>query len=65
MDPEVYLTIHRQDERELTRQLELRRAAQDCPGCVVRARRRLAEIAERVRSRVTGTARVTPACCPA
>ncbi|WP_282947899.1 hypothetical protein [Cellulomonas endometrii] len=65
MDPEVYLTIYRQDERELVRQLELRRAAQDFPGCVVRARRRLAAIAERVRSRVTGTARVAQACCPA
>lgn len=32
MDPEVYLTIHQQHERELARELELRRAAQDCPG---------------------------------
>jgi predicted secreted Zn-dependent protease len=65
MDPELHLTIHRQDERELTRQLELRRAAQDCPGCVVRARGRVAEIAARVRTRVTGEAHATPACCPA
>jgi hypothetical protein len=63
MDPEVYLTIHRQHERELVRQLELRRAAQDCPGCVVRARRRLAAIVERVRTR--GVPGATPACCPA
>lgn len=65
MDPEVYLTIHQQDERELTRQLELRRAAQDCPGCLVRARRRVAGIAARLRARVTGAGRATPACCPA
>jgi hypothetical protein len=65
MDPEVYLTIHRQDERELVRQLELRRAAQDCPGCVVRARRFVARIAERVRSRVTGASGAASACCPA
>lgn len=65
MDPEVYLTIHRQVERELVRQLELRRAAQDCPGCVVRARRFVERMAERVRSRAAGVVPATPACCPA
>lgn len=66
MDPEVYLTIHQQHERELAWQLELRRAAQDCPGCIVRARRHLAEIVDRVRVRLTGAgAAAGPACCPA
>ncbi len=29
--PEVYRTIERQNERDLARELELRRAALDCP----------------------------------
>lgn len=66
MDPDLYLTVHQQRERELVRELELRRAAQDCPGCVVRARRRLAELAERVRARLTGASHAAvPVCCPA
>ena len=66
MHPDLYLTVHQQNERELARQLELRRAAQDCPGCIVRARRHLAELVDRVRVRLTGAgAAAAPACCPA
>lgn len=66
MHPDVYLTVHQQRDRELARELELRRAAQDCPGCVVRARRHLAELADRVRARLAGAGqRAAPACCPA
>ncbi|WP_431836534.1 hypothetical protein [Cellulomonas sp. Y8] len=66
MHPDLYLTVHQQNERELGRQLELRRAAQDCPGCIVRARRHLAELVDRVRVRLTGAgAAAAPACCPA
>ncbi len=66
MHPDLYLTVHQQNERELARQLELRRAAQDCPGCIVRARRHLAELAVRVRTRLAGTGpAAAPACCPA
>ncbi|NKY07821.1 hypothetical protein HF998_12680, partial [Cellulomonas hominis] len=54
MHPDAYLTVHRQRDRELTREIELRRAAQDCPGCIVRAGRHLARFAERVRARLTG-----------
>lgn len=65
MDPEVYLTIYRQDERELVRQLELRRAAQDCPGCVVRAVHRLRDAVGRLRARVRAGATPAAVCCPA
>ncbi|GEL45673.1 hypothetical protein KQI48_04840 [Cellulomonas hominis] len=66
MHPDAYLTVHRQRDRELTREIELRRAAQDCPGCIVRAGRHLARFAERVRARLTGAgAAAAPACCPA
>lgn len=66
MHPDVYLTVHQQRDRELARELELRRAAQDCPGCIVRTRRRLAEFADRVRARLSGAgATAPPACCPA
>lgn len=66
MHPDLYLTVHQQNEREQARQLELRRAAQDCPGCIVRARRHLAEIVDRVRVRLTGAgAAAGPACCTA
>ncbi|NHT17547.1 hypothetical protein [Cellulomonas sp. IC4_254] len=66
MHPDVYLTVHQQRDRELARELELRRAAQDCPGCIVRARRHLAALTDRVRARLAGTRPATaPACCPA
>jgi hypothetical protein len=66
MHPDVYLVVHQQRDRELARELELRRAAQDRPGCIVRARRRLAEFADRVRTRLTGAGpAASPACCPA
>ncbi len=66
MHPDIYLTVHQQRDRELARELELRRAAQDCPGCIVRARRHLAELVDRVRVRLTGAgAAAAPACCPA
>ncbi len=66
MHPDVYLTVHQQRDRELARELELRRSAQDCPGCVVRARRHLAVLADRVRARLAGAGpAAAPACCPA
>jgi hypothetical protein len=61
MHPDVYLATHQQHERELTRQLELRRAAQDCPGCVVRAAHRVRGAVGRIRARVRAPA--TPAVC--
>jgi len=66
MHPDVYLTVHQQRDRELACELELRRAAHDCPGCIVRARRHLAALADRVRARVTGAGQASAAaCCPA
>jgi len=66
MHPDLYLTVHQQHDRELARELELRRTAQDCPGCIVRARRHLAELADHVRARLAGTGPTAgPACCPA
>jgi hypothetical protein len=65
MDPEVYLTIHQQHERELARELELRRAAQDCPGCIVRAAHRVRDAVERLRARVSARATPAPVCCAA
>jgi hypothetical protein len=65
MDPEVYLTIHQQHERELARELELRRAVQDCPGCVVRAAHRVRGAIERLRALVPALATTTAVCCAA
>lgn len=66
MHPDLYLAVHQQRDRELARELELRRAAQDCPGCILRARRHLAALAERVRARLAGTGpAAAPTCCPA
>ncbi|WP_169165475.1 hypothetical protein [Cellulomonas taurus] len=62
MHPDVYLVVHQQREGELARELELHRAAQDCPGCIVHPRR--GALAGRVRAYLTG--RVRPAaevCC--
>ncbi|CAM5784247.1 hypothetical protein [Cellulomonas persica] len=66
MHPDLYVVVQQQRDRELARELELRLAAQECPGCVVRARRRLVGLAQRVRARFAGmTATAAPACCPA
>lgn len=66
MHPDVYLTVHQQRDRELARELELHRAAQDCPGCIVHPRSHLAEVAARVRARLTGSGHAaSPACCSA
>ena len=64
--PGTHLVLHRQRERGLAHEVGLHRAAQACPGCVVRARRRLAEIAAAVRARLgVGAGPAPPACCPA
>lgn len=64
MHPDLYLALHQQNDRERARDLELRRAAEACPGCIVRAQRRLGALVAQVRERLTW--RTAPAtCCPA
>ncbi|ADG76256.1 tRNA (guanine-N(1)-)-methyltransferase [Cellulomonas flavigena DSM 20109] len=66
MHPEMHLALHHQRERELAREAELRRAARACAGCVVRARRRSAEMAAAFRAWLGVLARpAAPVCCPA
>lgn len=65
MHPDLYLTLHQQHDRELVRDLELRRAAEACPGCIVRAQRRVAAIAARVRDGLAWRTTPAAACCPA
>ncbi|MBD3778924.1 hypothetical protein [Cellulomonas sp. ES6] len=66
MHPDLSLTAYRQHEREVVRDAELRRRARECPGCVVRARRRLLAAATLLGARLgRRAARVAPACCPA
>ncbi|MEN1975566.1 hypothetical protein [Cellulomonas olei] len=65
MHPDLSLTAYRQHEREVVRDAELRRRARECPGCVVRARRRLRAAATLLAERVAGRGRPAAACCPA
>lgn len=63
MSADIALEIHRQQERELVRQLALRESAHRCPGCIVRTRASARRIVGRlVRRRGAGR---PPACCPA
>ncbi len=69
MHPDLYLVIHQQNERELTRDLELRRAALACSACIVRATRHASRLVAWLQSHAPSVTRRSspagPACCVA